>query len=87
MERRIADAATSNVSDFHLVHEEGLEPTHLAVPEPKSGASTSSATRARGGEIARIAAPAPLAQPAGRALIPSSDRIRAASSSGRGRGP
>jgi hypothetical protein len=29
------------------VHEEGLEPTHLAVPEPKSGASASSATRAR----------------------------------------
>src|SRR5687767_2346972 len=28
------------------VHEEGLEPPHLAVPEPKSGASANSATRA-----------------------------------------
>jgi hypothetical protein len=26
------------VNDSNFVHEEGLEPTHLAVPEPKSGA-------------------------------------------------
>ena len=40
----------SNVLPFpnriNLVHEEGLEPPHLAVPEPKSGASANSATRA-----------------------------------------
>src|SRR5262249_538842 len=29
--------------------EEGLEPSHLAVPDPKSGASTSSATRPAAG--------------------------------------
>ena len=33
-------------NDSELVHEEGLEPPHLAVPEPKSGASANSATRA-----------------------------------------
>ena len=31
-----------------VVHEEGLEPPRLAAPEPKSGASANSATRARG---------------------------------------
>ena len=31
-----------------LVRKVGLEPTHLAMPEPKSGASTNSATLARG---------------------------------------
>ena len=35
-------------NDSELVHEEGLEPPHLAVPEPKSGASANSATRAFG---------------------------------------
>ena len=30
------------------MHEEGLEPPRLAAPEPKSGASANSATRARG---------------------------------------
>ena len=29
-----------------MVPEEGLEPSHLSVPDPKSGASTNSATRA-----------------------------------------
>ena len=34
---------------FHflfVVHAEGLEPTHLAAPDPKSGAATNYATRA-----------------------------------------
>ena len=34
---------------FHFlcfVHAEGLEPTHLAAPDPKSGAATNYATRA-----------------------------------------
>ncbi len=34
------------LNESELVHEEGLEPPHLAVPEPKSGASANSATRA-----------------------------------------
>ena len=29
-----------------LVHAEGLEPTHLSAPDPKSGAATNYATRA-----------------------------------------
>jgi hypothetical protein len=33
-------------NNLKVVHEEGLEPPHLAVPEPKSGASANSATRA-----------------------------------------
>jgi hypothetical protein len=43
------------LSAFAVVHEEGLEPPHLAVPEPKSGASANSATRAieEAGGIAR----------------------------------
>ncbi len=32
--------------NFALVHEEGVEPSSLAAPEPKSGAYASSATRA-----------------------------------------
>lgn len=30
-----------------VVHAEGLEPTHLAAPDPKSGAATNYATRAK----------------------------------------
>jgi hypothetical protein len=49
----------SIVIDFpnriHVVHEEGLEPPHLAVPEPKSGASANSATRASGPSLAPAA--------------------------------
>ena len=37
-----------NLRIFALVHEEGLEPPRLAAPEPKSGASANSATRADG---------------------------------------
>ena len=33
--------------NYQEVHEEGLEPPRLAAPEPKSGASANSATRAR----------------------------------------
>ncbi len=36
-----------SANDSEVVHERGLEPPHLSVPEPKSGASASSATRAR----------------------------------------
>jgi hypothetical protein len=35
-----------DVPFFMLVHAEGLEPTHLAAPDPKSGAATNYATRA-----------------------------------------
>ena len=41
----------------NLVRAKGLEPPHLSIPEPKSGASTSFATPAKagwGGAIARV---------------------------------
>ena len=38
-----------NLNDSNAVRERGLEPPHLAIPDPKSGASTSSATRALSG--------------------------------------
>ncbi len=44
------------------VHEKGLEPSHLSVPEPKSGASANSATRAYCGEPC-IAGPRQLVHP------------------------
>ncbi len=37
-----------------VVRERGLEPPHLAVPDPKSGASANSATPAQSGTPARI---------------------------------
>jgi hypothetical protein len=39
---------------IHSVHEEGLEPPRLAAPEPKSGASANSATRARTAQYATV---------------------------------
>jgi hypothetical protein len=60
-----------------VVHEEGLEPPHLAVPEPKSGASANSATRASGAEPSSGGANSPPthAHPARRAGRPSRQRI------------
>lgn len=46
---------------LEVVRVKGLEPSHLAIPEPKSGASTNSATPARvlfnigGGDMGRNA--------------------------------
>jgi hypothetical protein len=46
-QRRPKVAGAEKRHDSQLVHEEGVEPSRLAAPEPKSGASASSATRAR----------------------------------------
>ena len=40
--------ASASIATLRLVRAEGLEPPQLAPPEPKSGASTSSATPALG---------------------------------------
>lgn len=53
---RVSRRAVGFRNTINVVHEEGLGPTHLAVPEPKSGASANSATRARGRSLVRRAA-------------------------------
>ena len=40
--------------DRSIIREKGLEPSHPRVPEPKSGASTNSATRARTWTFANV---------------------------------
>src|SRR5690606_18374033 len=64
------------------VHEEGVEPTRLAAPEPKSGASASSATRASPRTIAlpepvRAAKPRPRPKGRERPRVPSAMHLRA----------
>ncbi len=44
----LGDTPIRKVS-FKMVRNEGLEPTHLSAPEPKSGASTNFASSANGG--------------------------------------
>lgn len=39
-----------------VVRQEGLEPSHLSAPEPKSGVSTNSTTGAVGGYSSRLSA-------------------------------
>ena len=42
----LSGSTTAGNAPFFVVRAKGLEPPHLAMPEPKSGASTNSATPA-----------------------------------------